>query len=71
MIVSDICALDKKRSKVFIDGEFAFVLYNGELRDFDIKVGNELSHPVFIINNENFQFVHNNPPVKILMDYSS
>ena len=43
MIVSDICALDKKRSKVFIDGEFAFVLYNGELRDFDIKVGNELS----------------------------
>lgn len=43
MIVSDICALDKKRSKVFIDGEFAFVLYNGELRDFDIKVGNEFS----------------------------
>lgn len=43
MIISDICALDKKRSKVFIDGEFAFVLYNGELRDFDIKVGNELS----------------------------
>ena len=43
MIVSDICAFDKKRSKVFIDGEFAFVLYNGELRDFDIKVGNELS----------------------------
>ena len=43
MIVSDICALDKKRSKVFIDGEFAFVLYNGELRDYDIKSGNELS----------------------------
>ena len=43
MIISDVCALDKKRSKVFIDSEFAFVLYNGELRDYDIKVGNELS----------------------------
>jgi len=43
MFISDICSLDKKRSKVFIDGEFAFVLYNGELREYDIKIGNELT----------------------------
>lgn len=37
MIVSDIVEFDKKRSKVYIDGEFAFVLYKGELRDYGIK----------------------------------
>lgn len=43
MIVTDIVELDKKRCKVFIDGEFAFVLYKGELRDFSIKAGQELT----------------------------
>lgn len=43
MIVTDVIELDKKRSKVFLDGEFAFVLYKGELRDYKIKVGNDLS----------------------------
>jgi len=43
MIVSDIEEFDKKRCKVFIDGEFAFVLYKGELKDYAIKVGSELS----------------------------
>lgn len=43
MIVTDIVELDKKRSKVFIDGEFAFVLYKGELRTYSIKTGSELS----------------------------
>ena len=43
MFVSDIVELDKKRSKVFLDGEFAFVLYKGELRDYDIKLGQSLS----------------------------
>ena len=47
MVVTDIIELDKKRSKVYIDGEFAFVLYKGELRDFKIKVGNELAHSVY------------------------
>jgi regulatory protein len=37
MIVTDIVALDKKRSKVFLDGEFAFVLYNTELREYKVK----------------------------------
>ncbi len=43
MIVTDIVELDKKRSKIYIDGEFAFVLYKGELRDYGIREGQELS----------------------------
>ena len=43
MIVTDIVELDKKRSKIFIDGEFSFVLYKGELRDYSIREGQELS----------------------------
>lgn len=43
MQITDIVELDKKRSKVFIDGEFAFVLYKGELRDYKIKVGETLT----------------------------
>ena len=41
MIVTDIVEFDKKRKKVYIDGEFAFVLYSGELRDYDIKKDKE------------------------------
>ncbi len=47
MVVTDIVELDKKRSKVFVDGEFAFVLYKGELRDYKIKVGNEISQSTY------------------------
>ena len=43
MIVTDIVELDKKRNKIFIDGEFAFVLYKGELREYGIKANAELS----------------------------
>lgn len=37
MLVTKIEELDKKRSRIFIDGEFAFVLYKGELRLYKIK----------------------------------
>ena len=47
MVVTDVVELDKKRSKVFVDGEFAFVLYKGELRDYKIKVGNEISQSTY------------------------
>ncbi len=43
MIVTDIIAIDKKRSRVWLDEEFAFVLYKGELRQFKIEIGNILS----------------------------
>ncbi|WP_029232710.1 regulatory protein RecX [Butyrivibrio sp. VCB2006] len=42
MTVTDIVELDKKRSKIYIDGEFAFVLYKGELREYGIKVGADI-----------------------------
>lgn len=42
MVVTDIVELDKKRSKIYIDGELAFVLYKGELRDYSIREGQEL-----------------------------
>lgn len=47
MTITDIVELDKKRCKIFIDGEFAFVLYKGELREYDIKSGNEISESVY------------------------
>ena len=42
MIVTGLEELTKSRSRVSIDGEFAFVLYKGELRHFHLQVGEEL-----------------------------
>lgn len=47
MIVNRIEPLDKRRSKVFLDGDFAFVLYKGELRRYQIEVGRELTEAVY------------------------
>ena len=43
MRVTHIEELSKSRSRVFIDGEFAFVLYKGELRLYHVVAGEELS----------------------------
>lgn len=42
MIVTGISEMSKSRVRIEIDGEFAFVLYKGELRVYGIKEGNEL-----------------------------
>ena len=47
MTVTDIVALDNKRSKVFIDSEFAFILYRGEIRSYGLHTDEEISSPVF------------------------
>lgn len=47
MIITDIIALDKKRDKVYIDNEFAFVLYKGELHLYGIEVGKSLPSNTF------------------------
>ncbi len=47
MQISDIVELDKKRCKVYIDGEFAFVLYKGELRTYSIKSGIDISRELY------------------------
>lgn len=44
MVVTDIIEVTKAKSRVFLDGEFAFVLYKGELRLFKIRKGEEISH---------------------------
>ena len=43
MLVTQISEASKSRSRVYLDGQFAFVLYKGELRQFQIKEGQELS----------------------------
>lgn len=43
MIVTGISEMSKSRVKIEIDGEFAFVLYKGELRVYGIKEGNTIS----------------------------
>lgn len=47
MIVTAVEAITKTRSRVFLDGEFAFVLYRGELHKYGIAEGEELSEEDF------------------------
>ncbi len=42
MTVTEIVEVSKSRSKVYIDYEFAFVLYKGELRQYHVRLGEEL-----------------------------
>jgi len=43
MEITQIEELSRSRSKVYIDEEFAFVLYRGELRRYHIGLGEEIS----------------------------
>lgn len=43
MLVTQISEVTKSRHRVYLDGQFAFVLYKGELRRFQIREGQELS----------------------------
>lgn len=43
MKVTSVEEMSKSRSKIFLDDEFAFVLYKGELRLFGVEEGKELS----------------------------
>lgn len=47
MTVTQIEAVTKTKYKVYLDGQFAFVLYKGELSRYHIAVGEELSEPVY------------------------
>lgn len=47
MRVTRIEELTKSRSRIFIDEEFAFVLYKGEMRSFHICEGEEMEQAVF------------------------
>ncbi len=43
MIITELEELSADRCKVYIDQEFAFVLYKGELRLYKLSVGKEIS----------------------------
>lgn len=43
MRVTAVEELTKSRSKVYLDGQFAFVLYRGELRSYRVREGEELA----------------------------
>lgn len=47
MQVISVTPLDKRRSKVLTDEDFAFVLYRGELRTYGIEEGAELASEVY------------------------
>lgn len=43
MQITEVVPLDKRRSKIFLDGEVAFALYKGELKKYEIEEGKELT----------------------------
>ena len=47
MTVTELIPLDRKRTKVFIDGEYTFFLYNSELYKYGIEEGVELDENVY------------------------
>lgn len=47
MEITDIAPLDKKRRKVYIDGQYAFPLYMSELRKYNIEAGAMLEENVY------------------------
>lgn len=49
MIVTDIVEYSKAKYKIYLDGEFAFVLYKGELRSLNIKKDAELKELTYKI----------------------
>lgn len=47
MEITDVAPLDKKRRKVYIDGQYAFPLYLPELRKYNIEAGATLEENVY------------------------
>jgi len=47
MTVTAIVPFDKKRDKVFVEGEFAFVLYKGEVRSYQIRENSEIKEAYY------------------------
>lgn len=47
MIITAIESLNKGRRKVFLNDEFAFILYKKEIEELSLKVGDELSGEIY------------------------
>ena len=46
-VITDIIEHSKQRYKIYIDEEFAFVLYKGELSTYKIKIGNSIEEKTY------------------------
>ena len=46
-IITQIEELDKKRCKVYIDQEYAFTIYKGELTEYKIRVNNPIDDKIY------------------------
>lgn len=47
MVITDIVPIDKKRDKIYLDGEFAFPLYKGEVFSLSIELNKEMAEDVY------------------------
>ena len=47
MVVTEITEVSKAKWKIYIDYEFAFVLYKGELRKYHIKIDEDISEETY------------------------
>ena len=47
MVVTQITGISKSRYQIYLDGEFAFILYKGELRQYQVREQQELSEDVY------------------------
>ena len=47
MIVTDVVLHNKTKYKVYLDTEFAFVLYKGELHKYHIQKGEMIPEPIY------------------------
>lgn len=47
MIVTQITGMTRARYKIYVDDQFAFVLYKGELREFGMEEGKEISEECY------------------------
>ena len=45
MTVTEIIPLDKRRSKVILDEDFALALYNGEIKRYHMEAGDVSGDP--------------------------
>ena len=49
MIVKAVVPVDKRKCKVFLEGDFAFVLYKSEAARFHIEEGNDLPAKTYFL----------------------
>ena len=47
MTVTEIIPLDKRRSKVILDEDFALALYNGEIKRYHMEAGEDLPEETY------------------------